>query len=272
MTNAPRCNRQGRALTCVGPLARPRAAYYSSFYEDLFRSRRTRSQHRCVRRIRARLSWCPQPGRDARRAQSQPAGSSRPPPRGWRTAARGRVRRHPDRCSLTSGEATNPQASRGGGNLGAPRIARRDAGGRRALLERELDPQPRLRRRLVAPHLPVRWVGVDGVTVRVLRNVLVLLEPDWATWTGDVQPVERRPRADSLPELERIREPVIEVPDGGSEACRAPRHRLRCPDVGRIDPEIVERRAGLPGEEDPGSQAETKRVRPGELQHMSPVV
>src|SRR6266566_4697986 len=77
MTNAPRCNRQAcshmrwAAGTTTGRLL-------FSFYEDVYRSRRTRSRHRCVRRIRARLSWCPQPGRDARRAQPQLEGGNRP--------------------------------------------------------------------------------------------------------------------------------------------------------------------------------------------------
>src|SRR5690242_8596631 len=82
-------------------------------------------------------------------------------------------------------------------------------------LEREFHAQPSLRRRLIAAHLAVGWVGIDGVAVRVLGDILDLFKPDGPTWATDVQPVERRPGADSPGELEEIGEPEIQVPDGG---------------------------------------------------------
>src|SRR5206468_1031638 len=82
-------------------------------------------------------------------------------------------------------------------------------------------------------------------------------------------PIERRPGAHAVPEAERIGEPEIQIRDRRSPAGRAARDEERHAGV-RVEAEVAERGAGLPGEEGAGHQAETERVSARKLQDVGP--
>lgn len=65
-------------------------------------------------------------------------------------------------------------------------------------LERQLDPQPRLRRRLIAQHVTVCRVEAGRIALSILGEVMNLIKPDRSTRTADVQPIKNGASANAV--------------------------------------------------------------------------